>query len=293
VFLPIPYGVEGGVRRGPPRATAALLAVNVLVFLLTLGGDARRIEKEEASLERLAGWELQKLGERRPGLKAAVAGYPSAIAFLTTEPSWREQVGDEAVALTLAGHVEEYRALTARHPFHRFGFIPARVTARGLLGHMFLHADLVHLGFNLLFLWVVGVALEGDWGAARFAGFYLAAGLAAAFAHGLSQPHSVEPAIGASGAVAGLMGAFAVAHRRDGMRLLLVYGLGIAAHVRTTVIPAGVFLGFWLAEQAFWALMTVRIRSGVAFVAHLGGFAFGAAVSLGLCAFARRGSGTP
>jgi membrane associated rhomboid family serine protease len=88
--------------------------------------------------------------------------------------------------------------------------------------------------------------------------------------------------VGASGAVAGLMGFFAVAHAREPMRLALVAALSLAPRIRFFSLPAAVFLGLWAAEQVFWTLMTTRIDVGVAFRAHLAGFAFGAIAAVGL-----------
>ena len=94
--------------------------------------------------------------------------------------------------------------------------------------------------------------------------------------------------MGASGAVAGLMGFFAVAHAREPMRLALVAALSLAPRIRFFSLPAAVFLGLWVLEQVFWTLMTTSIDVGVAFRAHLGGFAFGAIVAVGL-----RAAGVP
>jgi len=91
-----------------------------------------------------------------------------------------------------------------------------------------------------------------------------------------------EPAVGASGAVAGLMGAFAVAHAREPMRLALVAMLALAPRIIFFSLPAVAFLGLWLAEQVFWVLMTSTIDVGIAFWAHLGGFAAGALMALTL-----------
>jgi len=146
----------------------------------------------------------------------------------------------------------------------------------------FLHADLVHLLFNMLFLWAVGGLIESVWGAPLVTGLYLVSGVVAALAHAAFAPGSTEPALGASGAVAGLMGFFAVAHAREPMRLALVAALSLAPRIRFFSLPAALFLGLWAVEQVFWTLMTTRIDVGVAFRAHLGGFAFGALAALGL-----------
>src|SRR5262249_8853680 len=110
----------------------------------------------------------------------------------------------------------------AAAPFYRWGFVPARITLGSLVTHQFVHGGFLHLFFNMLFLWTVGGLLERTLGAARFLPVYLVGGVAAALAHAALNPASTQPAVGASGAVAAAMGAFAVLHARERMRLALV-----------------------------------------------------------------------
>jgi membrane associated rhomboid family serine protease len=184
--------------------------------------------------------------------------------------------------------VDERRQLREGHPFYRWGFLPSQITVHRLIAHQFLHVDVLHLLFNMVFLWAVGGLVEACWGGPVLAGLYLLSGAAAALTHAFFAHGSTEPAVGASGAVAGLMGFFAVAHAREPMRLALVAMLALAPRVRIFSLPAAVFLLLWLGEQVFWTLMTTRIDVGVAFRAHLGGFAFGA-----LAALALRAAGFP
>ncbi len=287
MILLIPLGPDASLPR-LPRATATLVALSVLAFLWTSRFDAVRAASEEARLERIADWTLGLLQRDQPELREARRSHASALDYLAAEDTWRETVPEGELRARLEECVEERRGLREGHPFYRWGFVPAEITVSRLVVHTFLHADLVHLLLNMIFLWAVGGLIESVWGARLVAGLYVASGVVAALAHAAFSRGSTEPAVGASGAVAGLMGFFAVAHAREPMRLALVAALSLAPRIRFFSLPAAVFLGLWAVEQVFWTLMTTRIDVGVAFRAHLGGFAFGA-----LCALGLRAAGLP
>ena len=281
MILLIPLGPDAELPR-LPRATLALVVASVLAFFWTSRFDSVRAAAEEARLERIADWTLGLLSRDQPELGEGRKRHASALDYLAADATWRDTVPDGDLRARLERCVEERRGLREAHPFYRWGFVPADVTPGRLLVHQFLHADLVHLLFNMIFLWAVGGLIESVWGALLVTGLYLVSGAVAALAHAASAPGSTEPAVGASGAVAGLMGFFAVAHGREPMRLALVAALSLAPRIRFFSLPAAVFLGVWVLEQVFWTLMTTRINVGVAFRAHLGGFAFGAIVALAL-----------
>ncbi|HSD27964.1 MAG TPA: rhomboid family intramembrane serine protease [Vicinamibacteria bacterium] len=281
MILLIPLGPDVELPR-LPRATLALIALSVLAFFWTSRFDAVRSAAEEARLERIAAWTIGLLERDLPELGEARRHHASALDYLASDGGWREAVPEGELRDRLERCVEERGALRDGHPFYRWGFVPAEITLPRLLAHQFLHADLVHLLFNMIFLWAVGGLIESVWGALLVAGLYVVSGIVAALVHAAFAPGGTEPAIGASGAVAGLMGFFAVAHAREPMRLALVAGVSLAPRVRLFTLPAAVFLGLWVVEQVFWTLMTTRIDVGVAFRAQLGGFAFGAVAALGL-----------
>jgi diguanylate cyclase (GGDEF)-like protein len=279
VLLLIPLGPETDTPR-LPRVTAALLLLNAAAFALTAPFDAPAAAREEAELEQVADWTLRTAARDAPALAEARARHPSALAYLAREDGWRGQVAAADSRERLESVLADHRALTARHPFYRFGFIPGAISLVGLVTHQFLHFDFLHLIFNAIFLWAVGGLLELTWGAPVFASFYLVGGVAAALAHALSAPGSLEPAIGASGAVSALMGAYLVTHGRQPMRLAMVAMLALAPRISFFSLPAAAFLGLWVLEQVFWTLMSQSVDLGVAFWAHLGGFAFGCAAGL-------------
>jgi membrane associated rhomboid family serine protease len=173
-----------------------------------------------------------------------------------------------------------------------FGMIPARETFYLLrdplsLGDwlvpigtsMFLHGGWAHLVGNMLFLWVFGRALEARLGSARFLGLYALAGLAASQAQVLAAPLSQMPMIGASGAVAGVLGAYLLLFPRSSVTVLFpVFIFPLFFDV-----PALLFLGIWFLEQLFagtlWSLSPLAAQAGgVAWWAHVGGFLAGAAI---------------
>ena len=277
LFL-LPLGPGESAPRLPPL-TLAIVVLNLLVFLVSLTFDTDKAAREQAELERMAEWSLRVAGQTVPALAARVGG--PALAFLEQDTAWRQEVAGTEQGERLVAYLEEYRALKAGHPFFRFGFVPADITLVRLITHQFLHAGWLHLGFNMLFLWTVGALLEATLGAGLFGPLYVVGGMVAALAHAAASPHSVEPAVGASGAVAAAMGLFAVLHGAEPVRLALVAAPLLAPRVYFLTWPAWVFLGLWALEQLFFFSFGPTTL-GVAFAAHLGGFAFGALAGLAL-----------
>ena len=128
----------------------------------------------------------------------------------------------------------------------------------------------------MLFLWAVGGVLESVLGPGRLLLAYVAGGTFAALAHAAAHIGSPEPAIGASGAVAALIGAFAMVFRAERIRLALVALLFAAPRILVVTWPAWIFPALWLLEQLFFISLGTTLR--IAFLAHVGGFAFGVAV---------------
>jgi membrane associated rhomboid family serine protease len=161
---------------------------------------------------------------------------------------------------------------------NRWSLIPADIMAGRnwitILTAMFMHAGWVHILGNMLFFWVFGPEIEDVMGPLRYLVFYLLGGLAATAAQVLIDPASTVPNLGASGAIAAVMGAFLITYPRDRIRTILF--LGWFAPI--TLIPAIVLVGFWFLTQLFsevGALAQVQ-SGGVAYMAHIGGFTFGA-----------------
>ena len=156
-------------------------------------------------------------------------------------------------------------------------FLPMRLA---VVSHMFLHGGWMHLGSNMLYLWIFGNNVEDAMGHLRFFIFYLLCGAIAGLTQALAAPMSDIPMIGASGAVAGTLGAYLLLHPRA--RILTFVFLGVFwTFIR---LPAGIVLLGWIALQAFNALSTQAGTGGVAWMAHIGGF-FAGAMLIGLFKF--------
>jgi membrane associated rhomboid family serine protease len=140
---------------------------------------------------------------------------------------------------------------------------------------MFLHGSWSHILGNMVFLWAFGPEIEDAMGPLRFSLFYLAGGFVAMLAQVAASPSSAVPNLGASGAIAAVMGAFLITYPRDRMRSLLV----IFIFVRVTLIPAALLIVVWFLIQLINAgAVTNNVQTGgVAYLAHIGGFIFGVA----------------
>jgi membrane associated rhomboid family serine protease len=143
---------------------------------------------------------------------------------------------------------------------------------------MFTHAGLLHLGGNMLFLWIFGNNVEDSMGRVKFIAFYLLGGIAALALQIAVGPNSTGPTLGASGAIAAVLGGYLVLYPRARV-LTLVF---IVFFVTIIQIPAMIFLFIWIAEQILFVSLELSnpagASGGVAYFAHIGGFIFGAAV---------------
>ncbi len=173
--------------------------------------------------------------------------------------------------------------LTHRADVPPFGWLPWWAT---LFTSLFVHGGWLHLLFNMLYLWIFGSRVEDVMTRARFVAFYVVCGMLATAAQVLVAPHSDVPLIGASGAVAGVLGAYLVLFPRA--RVLTVVPLIVVFPVFE--VPAWIFLALWFALQAMGGARSFGVEAGVAFFAHLGGFVAGLLLAL---VFARRRTAPP
>jgi membrane associated rhomboid family serine protease len=155
--------------------------------------------------------------------------------------------------------------------------IPAQIVSGQhlitLLTAMFMHASWSHIIGNMIFLWAFAPEIEDAMGPGRYLVFYIVGGLVAMTAQVAASPHSTVPNLGASGAIAAVMGAFLVTYPRDRIRAALF----LFVFVRITFIPAALLIGFWFLIQLFSAGAVAQVQAGgVAYLAHIGGFIFGA-----------------
>jgi membrane associated rhomboid family serine protease len=171
---------------------------------------------------------------------------------------------------------------------YQFGMIPARLFGTAeleptlvavsawatVLTSMFMHGGLMHLGFNMLFLWIFGDNIEDSMGHVRYLVFYLLCGVAAALTQAVINPASTIPMVGASGAISGVLGAYLLLHPYATVRTFIFLGL----FATMMHLPALIVLGLWFLLQLVSAAFTEAGEAGVAFWAHVGGFVAGMAL---------------
>jgi len=144
-----------------------------------------------------------------------------------------------------------------------------------LLTSMFMHGGMMHIGGNMLFLWIFGDNVEHRFGHGRFAVFYLVSGLAASLAQIAISPHSAIPTLGASGAIAGILGAYLVLFPHNQVHAIFIF--------RVVSVPAFLVIAIWAVTQfvgGFGSLDVAGQSGGVAYAAHIGGFIAGALIAL-------------
>ena len=225
-----------------PWVTILLIAVNVVIFVFVQRPYDRGLNQNAFTLE--------------------YAAIPCEL--VTGRP-----LNGEEVTETLRDGDDEACQSAEESEFSDAVF-PGKQVYLAVLYSMFLHGSWLHIGGNMLFLWVFGNNIEDRMRAGPYLAFYLLAGLAAAAAHVAVQPASTVPVVGASGAVAGVMGAYLVLFPNVQIRSLFIF-----VFIMFRDIPAKWLLGFWFVSQFF-----INPAAGVAWVAHVGGFLFGALVAL-------------
>ena len=169
--------------------------------------------------------------------------------------------------------------LAGGEPFvQQWSVIPATIVAGErwitILTAMFMHGGWMHIIGNMVFLWAFGPEIEDAMGPVRYLAFYLLGGVVAFLAQIAAMSSSTVPSLGASGAIAAVMGAFLITYPRDRIKTLLLLGW----FVTVTVIPAGVLIGIWFLLQLFSEVGSVAQAQsgGVAYMAHVAGLIFGA-----------------
>ena len=143
-----------------------------------------------------------------------------------------------------------------------------------LISSMFMHGGLMHIGGNMLYLWIFGDNVEHRFGPTRFLLFYLVSGLAGTFAQIALDPDSIIPNLGASGAISGVLGAYLVLFPRNRVHVIFF--------IRVIALPAVIVIGLWAVFQfinGFGALTMTEQTGGVAYGAHIGGFIAGAMIA--------------
>lgn len=182
---------------------------------------------------------------------------------------WQFSLGEEAGQVTvLAYGFTPARFFGDGASLDGIAYLPATLT---MFTSMFMHGGWMHLGGNMLYLWIFGDNIEASLGHARYLVFYLLCGVAAALAQGFAAPGSEIPMVGASGAISGVLGAYLVLHPRANIKVFV-----FLIFVTVINVPAFVVLGIWIVGQLMSSAAVSAGQPGVAFIAHIGGFAAGA-----------------
>lgn len=276
-----------------PWITIGIIALNTVIFLLTNGTmerDMRQTGDAELHILALSAQypDAQMTPEARDIVSAVKLQYPDQYQKLVEqfqeEADRAQRSGSpdsEARQLTPAEADSEMAQLCAQltelqqHSIAwKYAFHPVDPTPWSYVTACFLHGGWLHLIFNMWFLWLSGTVLEDLWGRIVYPIFYLLTGVLANAVHGAVFPHSLVPVLGASGAIAGLMGAFLARFPKTKIRL----GWLFIIKVFKFNVPAFIILPMWLGIQLFWGVLfrSLGAEGGIAYWAHIGGFAFGA-----------------
>jgi len=221
-----------------PLVTVGLILANVVVYLLAVAHGGSLISGPDAH-------EIYRYG---------------AIPYALTHPS---------------EHCGVVRTMTSEFACtHQAGLVSGLPWWQTVFTSMFMHASILHIAGNLLFLWIFGNNVEDSMGPLKFLGFYVLGSIAALALQTVVGPNALAPTVGASGAIAAVLGGYIVLYPRARI-LSLVF---IVLFFTVIELPALLMLGLWFAEQAVFgaAGLTSTSASGVAYFAHVGGFVFGA-----------------
>lgn len=284
MFILLPVAHEQQKVQRLPWVTFALIAINIVVYLIIIPGrddnqreisqkydqllkyyvDHPYLEFPDSMNQFLTQSEVQKIEAMKES-----AEKPQDQDALEEEQSKLDEIAGDVITLL------------NQDPFRKYGFVPTDPHLANLFTCMFMHSGFFHLFGNMLFLFLAGCAIEDAWGRPLYLVFYLASGLLATGAHQVIYPHSAAPLVGASGAIAGLMGAFLVRLAKTRIRFFyLIWLLFLGVRTGSFYAPAYVVLPLWLVQQFLMAALDDGSGGGVAVWAHIGGFIFGAIVAV-------------
>ncbi len=285
MFILFPIGHEEDSVRRLPWMTITILLACVAIQVFSIFTPVDVVEEiartgEEVRYYWVERSYLELHPELRPGAQrwaledAWGPGGPREVR----EPSASRKREQQAQLDRLT---DSWLAARDQIPIYRFGLIPVNLEIGDLVAHMFLHAGWMHLIGNMIFLWLTGPALEDVWGRPYFAALYVATGVFGGLVWTALYPSSTVPTIGASGAVAGLMGAFMVRYAKTPVKMFyfIFWFFPFILRTGTFNAPAALMLGLWFTQELLAALF-LGGHSGVAFAVHVAGFAFGAGAAL-------------
>lgn len=287
MFL-LPIAHERGESLRWPWITLSIIGCCLLLQLLTGSSASSHSTEELAAINEALEFFLEHpYLELDPRLQAYL-GFsswdelddPELAAAVADREEWAARFP------MLAGrHQGELDQLTSKweevrqsHPLHRWGVVPAELSAPTLVTYMFFHAGWMHLIGNLIILYLAGTAIEDLWGRPTFLAFYLVGGMAAGWMHALQSSDSAVPMVGASGAIAAVMGAFLVRLWKVRIKFFYLLFFFVFFKSGTFQAPAWVMLPAWFLLELIPARLGAN--DGVAHWAHVWGFVFGVGVAV-------------
>lgn len=314
MFIVLPLSHENMQAQRLPYITMGIIVVNTLLFIIThhfaVPNTSREYDERERKVvgyylehpylefpedaySKLTPGQQQQVDLRREsdedseGLSAVnrqTTIMNQVLKEMRTSQGTEEEEDEEAQAEirqkeqeVLNNYARAFAESFENISYIKYGYVPARGGIFTIFSSIFLHGGYLHLIFNMLFLWLSGCNIEDLWGRIVYPIFYLLGGIFATLAHGWMDPDSMLPLIGASGAIAAVMGAFMI--RMYNTKIYFVYFLlMLRFKVGRFSAPAYLMLPLWFLQQ-LWEAVTAGDSSGVAFWAHIGGFAFGAMVA--------------
>jgi membrane associated rhomboid family serine protease len=289
----IPLRHENMQGRRLPIITFGIIALNVIVFL----GTHSKLDEQGPAFNQVK-VHLLILAATHPDAQVTGKAQQFISEVQTKNPAlWKEvqnpnrdieDAWDAKIRMMADEHPEiiqeqmddlskQYEELESASILNKYAYIPAHPTALGLLTANFLHGGWLHLIGNMWFLWLAGAILEDTWGRIIYPAFYMIAGVLALQVHGMVNAGSLTPTIGASGAIAGLMGAFLVRFPTTKIEM----GWLFFFRIYRFKMQAYWLLPLWLVTEVFYGSMFGKM-SGVAHWAHVGGFVFGALIAVGV-----------
>ena len=280
----LPIGREETSVRRMPWVTLTIIGACVVAFILTAisqSGEERVAFSEQRIVEYFLDHPYLELDETFKGYTYYFLKQQRDHESAPPPDDFEEL---QAEQFELDALVEAFYEVRGGTPYFRWGLVPTHQRPIACLTHMLMHAGLLHLFGNLFILYLAGPPLEDAWGHVPFAVFYVVAGLVAALFFIAGFPEIDEPLVGASGAIAGVMGAFAVRFWNTKITFFYFFFF-FKIYTGTFAAPAWMMLGLWaLAQIAFasgwWAFFSMADMGSVAFEAHIAGFIFGVAIAV-------------
>lgn len=273
MWIVVPIGHDRPVYDRP------WLTIGLILVCTGIWGAASFYERRAEAEMVAAAESIEMLHYEYPNarIRFPIEGMPPSIGnainpLIDTDPNRPHAIGDTEMGEAMLRLVRGMN----RHPLLRFGYRPGAPTFSGAIAYMFMHAGIFHLVGNMLFLWVSGGVLECFWRRWAFVLLYLGSGAVGLAAHHFSAPSSMAPLVGASAAVAGLIGAYGVSYPKSKIRL--GYLLLIPPKVGSFMVPAWLVIPLWGGSQVAYAFLFRG--DGVAYWAHVGGFGFGVLVGI-------------